>query len=81
MAAQTQQQYLNEAKATLVELTSGEVTWDVFAELCGIKPRAFKTYRMPEDSNDYRAMPDLARQAVDRLLSDKRKRAGKRNAK
>lgn len=81
MAAQTQQQYLNKAKSALVEMTGEEVTWDEFAELCGIKPRAFKTYRMPEDSKDYRAMSDLARQAVDRLLTDKRKRVGKRNAK
>lgn len=45
------------------------ITWDDFARLAGIDPRAFKTYRMPEDSSDYRVMPALARAAVENLLN------------
>lgn len=44
------------------------LTWDEFARLANIEPRAFKTYRMPEDSSDYREMPTLARAAVENLL-------------
>lgn len=76
--AQTQQQYLNTAKAELASLIGEKVTWDSFAVMCGIEPRAFKTYRMPEDSGDYRAMSNLACKAVDRVLADQRKRAAKR---
>ncbi|MDA0152358.1 hypothetical protein OH460_08590 [Vibrio sp. Makdt] len=58
----TQKEFLNNAKAKL------GVTWDELAKQSGIKPRAFKTYRMPEDSKDYRTMPDLAKSAIERLL-------------
>lgn len=68
MAAKSQQEYLRDAKAKL------GLEWDAFAEQAGIKPRAFKTYRMPETSKDYRPMPALARRAVDRLLADHEKR-------
>lgn len=81
MKKQTQQDYLNAAKAELIELRGEDVTWDAFAELCGIKPRAFKTYRMPEDSKDYRDMPSLACDAIERVLSDQRKKAKKRGSK
>lgn len=33
-----------------------------------IDPRAFKTYRMPEGSENYRSMPDHARARVEKLL-------------
>lgn len=62
MTEQTQQEYLQAAKAAL------GLEWDDFAEKAGIKPRAFKTYRMPSTSKDFRPLPPLARDAVDRLL-------------
>lgn len=64
MAEQTQQEYLKTAKAAL------GLEWDDFAEKAGIKPRAFKTYRMPSTSTDFRALPSLARRSIDRLLAD-----------
>lgn len=71
---QTQQEYLNEAKQELANLLSEEVTWDRFAEMCGITPRAFKTYRMPENSKDYRTMQRLVREAVERQVIACRKK-------
>lgn len=59
------------AKATL------GVDWNTFATLAGIKPRAFKTYRMPDTSKDHRALPDLARRAIDGLLSAHKKKIRK----
>lgn len=71
MTEQTQQEYLKAAKETL------GVEWDVLAELAGIKPRALKTYRMPDSSKDHRGMPDLARRAIDGLLAEHKKRIRK----
>lgn len=71
MEDQTQQDYLKAAKATL------GVGWDDFATMAGIKPRAFKTYRMPDSSKDHRTLPDLARSAIDRLLADRKKKIRK----
>lgn len=68
MEEQSQQDYLKAAKAML------GVEWDALAEMAGIKPRAFKTYRMPDTSKDHRTLPDLARHAIDRLLSDHQKK-------
>lgn len=34
-----------------------------------IEPRAFKTYRMPEGSDNYRSMPDYIRGRIEKLLS------------
>lgn len=68
MKEESQQDYLKAAKATL------GVEWDEFAEMAGIKPRAFKTYRMPDSSKDHRALPDLARRAIDVLLADHAKK-------
>lgn len=65
--AQSQQEYLQEAKADLAKKHPA-ITWDEFAALCGIEPRAFKTYRMPETSKNYRAMSRLVRDAVDRAV-------------
>lgn len=70
MPDQTQQEYLNAAKAELAKVYP-KITWDEFAELCGIEPRAFKTYRMPKASKDYRTMQRLARDAVERALKNK----------
>jgi hypothetical protein len=67
MTEQSQQEYLKAAKAAL------GVEWDALAEMAGIKPRALKTYRMPVTSKDHRSLPDLARQAIDRVLFDHQK--------
>lgn len=60
----TQKEYLNDAKEKL------GVTWDELALRSNIKPRALKTYRMPETSKDYRTMPHLAKDAIERLLNE-----------
>lgn len=78
MVAQTQRQYLNAVKTELIGLRGKKVTWDEFAEMCGIEPRAFKTYRMPDKSNDYRVMSKLAMDAVERVLVEQQKKAIKR---
>lgn len=71
MTSKSQQEYLKAAKIEL------DVSWDEFAVLAGIKPRAFKTYRMPESSLDYRALPSLARASIDRLLASYTKKTRK----
>lgn len=68
MTEQSQQEYLKVAKATL------NVEWDELAVMAGIKPRALKTYRMPDSSKDHRALPDLARRAINGLLADHQKK-------
>lgn len=68
MTEQSQQEYLKAAKVTL------DLEWDVLAKMAGIKPRALKTYRMPDSSQDHRALPDLARRAIDGLLADHQKK-------
>ena len=68
MSEQTQQEYLKAAKAVLA------MQWDSFAEKAGISPRAFKTYRMPPTSKDFRPLPPLAKQAIDRLLKEHERR-------
>ncbi|PNE59799.1 hypothetical protein A8H39_01235 [Paraburkholderia fungorum] len=72
MSDTTQQDFLKDAKAQL------GLTWDELAVASGINPRALKTYRMPDESKDYRALPDLARAAIVRLLEDRRGRRTKR---
>ena len=47
-----------------------DLTWDSFAKLAGVEPRALKTYRMPENSADYRSMPSVTRAAIEKLLRD-----------
>lgn len=64
---QTQQEFLKTAKIAMRQKYPG-LTWDEFAEMAGIEPRAFKTYRMPETSRDYRTMPRLAVRAVEDLV-------------
>jgi hypothetical protein len=67
---QSQKEYLNECKRKLSELRGEDVTWDKFANMCGIKPRAFLTYRMPDESKDHREMSSIVRNAVDRVIKD-----------
>jgi len=78
MPDNTQQESLQEAKA-LLAVNNPNLTWDEFAALCGIAPRAFKTYRMPAASKDFRTMSKLARNAVEMAvkanLKKKRKKA------
>ena len=62
VGVQTQQEYLHQAKATL------GVMWDELAVAAGIEPRALKNYRMPDESQNHRGMPTLARRAIDQLL-------------
>ena len=64
----SQKEYLLGVKRAL-EARVGRLTWDDLAAHAKIEPRALKAYRMPESSADYRAMPALARQALDFLLS------------
>lgn len=67
MVNASQKSWLVATKRTLSRTNPG-LTWDDFARMAGIDPRAFKTYRMPEDSSDYRTMPGLARAAIESLL-------------
>ena len=71
---QTQQAFLHEAKATL------GLTWDEFAEQAGIAARALKNYRMPDESQNHRGMPNLARRAVQQLLDAHEKKHRKKVA-
>jgi predicted transcriptional regulator len=72
MSEQAQQAFLKAAKEAL------GMTWDEIAVAAGIVPRTFKNYRMPDGSQNYRPMPRLARDAVQRLLDD---HAGKNRKK
>lgn len=55
---QTQQEFLQQAKATL------GVKWDEFVELTGIDERALKSYRLPASSKGHRNMNKFVKQAV-----------------
>lgn len=67
MTEQTQQEFLQAAKDAF------GCTWDELAAMTGINPRALKTYRMPDESKDFRALNSLARDAVVRALKDNKK--------
>jgi hypothetical protein len=68
MGQVSQKKFLNHAKRAL-SVHEPRLTWDRLAELAGIESRALKTYRMPEDSRDYRVMPKVVRTAIEALLS------------
>jgi hypothetical protein len=69
MIKEAQKNQISQIKKAL-ELRFGKrITWDELAEMAGIEPRTLKTYRMPESSADYRHMPQLAKQALERLLA------------
>jgi len=70
---QTQQEFLQAAKDELRQAYP-RLTWDEFADRVGIERRAFKTYRMPESSSDYRTMDKFKRKAVEDLLKKARKK-------
>jgi hypothetical protein len=59
----SQQEFLRQAKEVL------GLTWDALAEAAEINPRALKNYRLPDNSQDHRGMPLLARRAVENLLA------------
>lgn len=71
---QAQQEFLQTAKTAL------GLTWDELAEQAGIAPRALKNYRMPQDSQNHRTMPSLARRAIQQLLHDYAKKNRKKAA-
>ena len=62
-----QKVYLRATKHAL-----GASTWDELAAMAGVTPRALKTYRMPEDSKDYRAMPGPVKKVFEMLLAAKK---------
>lgn len=64
----TQKDYLQATKTAL-----GANTWGDLAELADVAPRALKTYRMPEASGDYRAMPSPVKKVFEMLIADKKK--------
>jgi len=71
---QSQQEFLQAAKAIL------SLTWDQLAEQSGIAARALKNYRRPDESQNHRNMPGLARRAVQQLLDAHQKRNRKKAA-
>lgn len=71
---QSQQEFLHAAKAAL------GLTWDELAEQSGIALRALKNYRMPDESQNHRGLPSLARRAVQRLLDELAKKSRKKVA-
>lgn len=72
MQQSTQKNLLSQIKKTLETRYDKRITWDELAEMAGIEPRTLKTYRMPEGSADYRQIPTLAKQALERLLAQPR---------
>lgn len=67
LAEHSQAAFLNHAKAVLSRVHK-KMTWDRMAELAEIEPRALKTYRMPENSPDHRAMPKSVRRQIEALM-------------
>jgi hypothetical protein len=65
--SQSQKAWLAAVKRTLSKERPG-LTWDELADMAGIDPRAFKTYRMPESSADFRRMPSLVQAAIKALV-------------
>jgi hypothetical protein len=63
----SQKDFLARAKAALSRVHK-KLSWDGMAELAEIEPRALKTYRMPENSPDHRAMPRAVRRQIEALL-------------
>ena len=65
---QPQKVFLTAVKLKLSKLEGRDLTWDEVAGMAGIEPRALKTYRVPESSADYRAMPPVVEAAIKGLL-------------
>ena len=64
----SQKVWLAEAKKSISLHVAG-LTWDDFAKLAGIEPRAMKSYRMPESSSDYRKMPASVEAVISELVA------------
>lgn len=69
LSVDSQKSWLSSVKRGLSKGNPG-LTWDSFAKLVGVDPRAFKTYRMPESSADYRSMPNTTRAVIEKLIAD-----------
>ncbi len=67
-ALKDQKQWLIAAKKHLSK-SYDNLTWDKFASLVGVDPRAFKTYRMPESSSDFRKMPSLVVDSINACIA------------
>jgi hypothetical protein len=67
-AKQSQKAFLTAVKQKLSKLDGRDLKWDEIAGMAGIEPRALKTYRVPESSADYRAMPPVVEAAIKGLL-------------
>lgn len=64
-----QKAFLASAKASLSR-RGQRLTWDQFAIRLGVEPRAMKTYRMPQNSSDFRTMPKLLVEKIEALVRD-----------
>lgn len=68
MPIETQQEFLAACKREL------DLTWDAFATLVDVKPRAFKSYRMPTTATgNYREMNRFIRSAIQQAMAAHRK--------
>ena len=64
---------------TILSRVHKKLTWDRMAELAEIEPRVLKTYRMPENSPDHRAMPKAVRRQIESLLDQVKEGVQARN--
>jgi aspartate carbamoyltransferase catalytic subunit len=60
-----QQAFLRDAMRRL------NMTRDAFADRLGIRRRALDSWLLPDESNEYRAMPEVVRRFVEEILSQK----------
>src|SRR6478609_5167576 len=60
----TQQVLLRDAMRRL------DMTRDAFADRIGSRRRALDSWLLPEDSNEFRAMPEVARRFVQEILAN-----------
>jgi hypothetical protein len=67
LSEKSQKAFLQDAKRRLLRQYP-DLTWDRFATLAEIEPRTLKTYRMPEGTTGYRAMPRLVRGKIEALV-------------
>lgn len=67
--AQVDQKAFLVAAKEVLRTPGTRMTWDAFAALLGVEPRAMKTYRMPADSSDYRTMPRLLVEKIENFIA------------
>ncbi len=63
----SQKEWLTSVKRSLTS-EGRSLTWDDFASMLDIEPRTFKTYRMPDDSKNFRKMPSILKEKIESLL-------------